>query len=48
MALAKPTPTALEALGAALASSKVIDISMELNEKTVVWVADPQPKLIVF
>src|SRR5262249_19307150 len=29
-----------------LASSKVIDISMELNEKTVVWVADPQPKLI--
>lgn len=25
---------------------KIIDISMELNEKTVVWVEDEQPKLI--
>lgn len=25
---------------------KIIDISMELNEKTVVWVEDDQPKLI--
>ena len=25
---------------------KIIDISMELNEKTVVWVDDEQPKLI--
>lgn len=25
---------------------KIIDISMELNEKTVVWIADEQPKLI--
>lgn len=25
---------------------KVIDISMDLNEKTVVWTEDPQPKLI--
>lgn len=24
---------------------KIIDISMELNERTVVWTADPQPKL---
>jgi len=30
----------------AFASGKVIDISMELNERTVVWTADPQPKLI--
>src|SRR4030095_6885265 len=46
MAPAKATPTALEILTTALAWSNVIDISMELNEKTVVWVADPQPKLI--
>jgi Predicted metal-dependent hydrolase len=25
---------------------KIIDISMELNEKTIVWKDDPQPKLI--
>lgn len=24
----------------------IIDISMDLNEKTVVWIADPQPQLI--
>lgn len=33
------------ALTAAFTSGKVIDISMDLNEKTVVWTADPQPKL---
>lgn len=33
------------ALTLAFAQGKVIDISMELNEKTVVWTADPQPKL---
>ena len=26
-------------------TNKIIDISMDLNEKTVVWTADPQPKL---
>lgn len=46
MVLAKPTSTAMEILAAALSSGRVIDISMELNDKTVVWVADPQPKLI--
>lgn len=40
------TSTAEKALAAALSSGKLIDISMELNEKTVVWTADPQPKLI--
>lgn len=33
-------------LQSSLLSGKIIDISMELNEKTVVWTADPQPKLI--
>lgn len=28
-----------------LDTNKIIDISMDLNEKTVVWTADPQPKL---
>lgn len=38
--------TALEgALIKAFSVGKVIDISMDLNEKTVVWTADPQPKL---
>lgn len=32
-------------LARVLTSGKLIDISMELNEKTVVWIADPQPKL---
>jgi arylformamidase len=27
-------------------ANKIIDISMDLNEKTVVWTADPKPKLI--
>ena len=27
-------------------TTKIIDISMDLDEKTVVWTADPQPKLI--
>jgi len=26
--------------------NKIIDISMDLDERTVVWTADPQPKLI--
>lgn len=33
-------------LAAAFSAGKIIDISMELNERTVVWTADPQPKLI--
>ncbi len=32
-------------LSSAFTAGKIIDISMELNERTVVWTADPQPKL---
>jgi arylformamidase len=46
MATGQRPSTAEQALAAALTAGKVIDISMDLNEKTVVWTADPQPKLI--
>lgn len=46
MASAKVSNSLESALTAAFANGKVLDISMALNEKTVVWTADPQPKLI--
>jgi arylformamidase len=32
-------------MGIKINSGKIIDISMDLNEKTVVWIKDPAPKL---
>jgi arylformamidase len=46
MAMSKTTQVTDTALAKAFAAGRVIDISMALNERTVVWTADPQPKLI--
>lgn len=46
MAMGETAASTEKGLAAAFSAGKIIDISMELNERTVVWTADPQPKLI--